>query len=168
MHPLIGLHTRTLATLQLNAAMLGHIIKPVTQQTATTLRDGPKGWTTLEVVCHLCDFDEIFRERVKLVVEQDDPTFPMADQDKLAVERAYNQQDLGQAYQALCAARQALIRQFESLTDEQWERTGQHPARGHFTMTDVLTHVAWHDANHLEQITRILTQGESALSSRIA
>jgi hypothetical protein len=162
MHPLTGLHKRTFATLQLNVAMLGHILEPLTPQTATTLRDGPEGWTTLEVVCHLRDLDEIFRQRVVLVCEHDHPTFPMADQNKLAIEGAYNQQDLGEAYRTLCAARQALIQQFERLTDEQWERTGLHPTRGHFTMTDVLTHVAWHDANHLEQITRILWGGRSA------
>ena len=47
---------------------------------------------------------------------------------------------------------------FKALTPEQWERTGIHPERGLFTMTDAALQVVSHDCDHTEQITRILLQ----------
>jgi hypothetical protein len=94
---------RYLTLMQNTVATLGHVLKHVTPQQATTLRDGPQGWTVLEVVCHLRDYDEIFYQRAIMTLEQDNPTLPAYDQEALAVERAYNQQNLEQAYADLAA-----------------------------------------------------------------
>jgi hypothetical protein len=149
---------RYLTLMQNTVATLGHILKHVTPQQATTLRDGPQGWTVLEVVCHLRDYDEIFYQRALMTLEQDNPTLPAYDQAALAVERAYNQQDLEQVYADLTASRPRLVSLFSELTEEQWERMGQHPHYGPFTLATAALHTGWHDALHLEQITRILTQ----------
>lgn len=149
---------RYLTLMQNTVATLGHILKGVTPQEVTTLRDGPNGWTTLEVVCHLRDYDEVFYQRAILTLEQDNPILPAYDQDALAVDRAYNQQDLAQVYAELTASRQRLVALFSELTAEQWERVGLHPHYGPFTLATAALHVGWHDAVHLEQITRILTQ----------
>lgn len=158
MTTLAGLHTRTFNTLKLNLAMLENIFQRVAAEQATTLRDGPNGWTPLEILCHLRDFDVIFRERGELVLAKENPPFPTFDADKLAIERAYNQGSVAQALAELKTNRAQLLAFFEPLTDEQWVRTGVHSRLGPFTMTDVLTHIAWHDANHLEQLTRVLAQ----------
>jgi len=149
---------RYLTLMQNTVATLGHILKGVTSQEAATFRDGPNGWTTLEVVCHLRDYDEIFYQRAIMTLEQDNPTLPAYDQEALAVERAYNRQDLGQAYADLTVSRQRLVALFSELTAEQWDRVGQHPHYGPFTLATAALHVSWHDTLHLEQITRILTQ----------
>lgn len=149
---------RYLTLMQNTVATLGHILKGLTPQEITTLRDGPNGWTTLEVVCHLRDYDEVFYQRAILTLEQDNPILPAYDQDALAVDRAYNQQDLAQVYAELTASRQRLVALFSELTAEQWERVGLHPHYGPFTLATAALHVGWHDAVHLEQITRILTQ----------
>lgn len=158
MTALAALHTRTVNTLKLNLAMLGNIFQRVTAEQATTLRDGPNGWTPLEILCHLRDFDVIFRERGELVLAVDNPTFPQFEADQLAAERAYNQHTVAQALAEMQANRAQLLAFFEPLQPQQWARTGVHVRLGPFTMTDVLTHVAWHDANHLEQLTRVLAQ----------
>jgi hypothetical protein len=44
----------------------------------------------------------------------------------------------------------------EQLTAEQWECFGIHSDRGRITVRDLATHMAGHDANHVEQIRRIL------------
>jgi hypothetical protein len=39
------------------------ILKNVSQHDATTYRDGGTGWTVLEVICHLRDFESVYHER---------------------------------------------------------------------------------------------------------
>ncbi|MBL8045515.1 MAG: DinB family protein [Anaerolineales bacterium] len=158
MTELTALHTRTFNTLRLNLATLENIFQRVTAEQATTLRDGPNGWTPLEILCHLRDFDVIFRERGELLLMAHNPTFAKYDADQLASERAYNQQSIAAALAELKQNRAQLLAFFESLPPEQWARTGVHFRLGPFTMTDVFTHIAWHDANHLEQLTRVLAQ----------
>lgn len=158
MHPHASLHTRTFNTLKLNLALLENIFQRVTAEQATTLRDGPNGWTPLEILCHLRDFDVIFRERGGQMLAEENPQFIKYDADKLAAERAYNQQTVAQALAEMKVYRTQLIAFFEPLAEEQWNRTGAHFRLGAFTMTDVLTHITWHDANHLEQLTRVLAQ----------
>ncbi len=142
--------------------ILGNVLAPVSQVVATTLlddRDGPKGWTVVEVVCHLRDFDGFFQQRAQLMLEQASPQLPAVAQEALAVERDYISQDVHLAYDELIESRRQFIEFFTRLTPEQWERAGTHPTRGHFTMTNAVVQVSFHDAMHIEQITRILNGG---------
>jgi hypothetical protein len=153
---LTTIRRRHLALLQTTCAILGHILKNVSQAQATSLRDGPNGWTTLEVVAHLRDFDGFFRGRAALMLAQDYPQLPAYDHERLAIERNYNGQQLDQVYAELVASRQKTADFFKVLSPEQWQRAGLHPERGHFTMTDAVIQVGTHDITHIEQITRLL------------
>lgn len=139
--------------------ILQHIFKNVSQETATTLRDGADGWTALEVLCHLRDFDQIFYDRAVAILSQDYPNLTPADHEALAVERAYNQQSLPEVLKTFGESRQRFVTFFESVPDDAWERAGVHPTRGHFTLHNALLQVGTHDVNHIEQITRILISG---------
>lgn len=140
------------------ADIMGHVLKNVTEEQATTLRDGLEGWTILEILCHVRDFDTYFRERAQMTLNQDHPELPSYDHEQLAIDNKYNEQGLAYTYEGYVNSRRKTIGFFEALTDEQWERTGIHPERGHFTLTDAALQVSAHDADHLEQITRILEQ----------
>lgn len=135
---------------------LGNILHGVRPAPARTLRDGADGWSVLEVVCHLRDFNDIFHERVRMMRDLDHPTLPAYDHEAMARERRYNAGDLPTAYAALVDSRRAIIATFKALTPEQWERGGIHPERGLFTLTDAALQVVAHDCDHTEQITRIL------------
>ena len=140
-------------------AVLTYLLHDVDAVTATTLRDpndGDKGWTTLEVLFHLRDYDRIFLDRARLMVAEIDPPLPGYDHERLAVERRYNEQDMATVLADLRASRAAFIAFFEGLDEAHWQRAGVHPERGRFTMDDALMQVGQHDAIHLEQITRIL------------
>lgn len=156
---LIDLRKRHITLMQHTLAILNNILINVSQETATTLRDpndGDKGWTTLEVLCHLRDYDEIFYQRAVMIQQLDQPQLPGYDHEALAVERRYNEQDLRQVLSDLMRSRGRFIEFFQGLSDADWARAGIHPERGHFTMTDACVQVGTHEALHIEQITRIL------------
>ncbi|RIK40596.1 MAG: hypothetical protein DCC55_14455 [Chloroflexi bacterium] len=156
---LTPIRERQITLMQHTLGILGNILAGVDQATMTTLRDpndGAKGWTALEVLCHLRDYDEIFYQRACLMLEQEYPHLPGYDHEALAIERRYNEQDFRQVYDDLVRSRQRLVEFFQGLTESQWARAGVHPERGHFTMTDACVQVGTHEALHLEQITRIL------------
>ena len=43
-----------------------------------------------------------------------------------------------------------------ALEPADWQRGGEHRARGRLTIDMLVAHLAWHDDNHLEQLTRAL------------
>lgn len=141
--------------------LLQNLLQSVSQSDATTLRDpndGEKGWTVLEVLCHLRDFEDVVRLRIQMLREEENPRFPVWNHDALVIEKAYNQQDKAEVLQSLLKSRKALQEHFTVLPTDMWERSGIHPEYGDYSMTDVALQVGWHDVNHLEQITRILNE----------
>jgi hypothetical protein len=142
-----------------------HLMHTLTGEEATTWRDGGDGWTPLEVLCHVADFDEFFYGRAVMMLEQDHPQLPAYDHEALAIERAYNQQNKDDVIQRLATSRARFIRLFENLSEEQWDRAGEHPERGHFTLFDALIQVGTHDVLHLEQLTRILREKKTQAAS---
>ena len=158
---LAKIHHRHIALMKTTSEILMNILQQISQETATTYRDpndGDKGWTTLEVLCHLRDFDGYFRGRAEMMLAQERPTLPAYDHEAIAIENNYNSQDFEQVLSEFVQSRQQTIQFFKSLTDKQWESDGMHPESGHFTMTASVVQVGTHDVSHIEQITRILAQ----------
>src|SRR5256885_15874230 len=57
-------------------------------------RPVPGKWSTLEVVCHLADFDPILADRMKRVLAEDRPPLLGADEKRFAAALAYHARDL--------------------------------------------------------------------------
>ena len=150
---------RQISAMRLTGEILGHTLFNVSAERGRALRDGPDGWSIVEIVCHLRDFDEIFHNRARMMLELDHPQLPAYDHEAMAIERDYQSQSLEEAYGALKASRANFARCFETLTPEQWARGGGHPERDSFSMTDALMQVSAHDLDHLEQIARVLRGG---------
>ncbi|MEM7117806.1 MAG: DinB family protein [Chloroflexota bacterium] len=156
MEPIQKIQERHVTLMQQTVKTISHILTAVSQETATTLRDGPDGWTILEILCHLRDFDIFFYERAVMMLEQEHPALPAYDHEQIAIDQNYNGQDLRQTLNDLLQSRQRFVALFQSLTPEQWQRTGIHPERDHFSLTDAAIQVGTHDATHIEQMTRVL------------
>lgn len=149
---------RQISSMRLGCAILGHILRNISADDARGLRDGPDGWSVIEIVCHLRDFDEIFYNRAVMMLEQDHPRLPAFDHEAMAIERNYQADSLVDAYGALQDSRARFAAFFEALTPAQWARSGVHPERDSFSMTDALMQVNAHDLDHLEQITRVVAR----------
>ena len=149
---------RQLEMLRKVVPVIGHIVQTTSQADATTYRDGGDGWTALEALCHLRDWDEIILERARLTMTQDNPPLPNADPDVVAIERKYNEQNWQAAFETWAQHRATLAQYFETVGESDWERPASHPRRGLFTLNDQLLLTTWHDMNHTEQMARILAE----------
>ena len=128
----------------------------ISQDAATTYRDGGDGWTVVEVMCHMRDFEAIFVERAKLTVEVENADLPFPEPDKLAVDRNYNKQNLREVIDAWVKNRQAFLAYLAERSEADWARVARHPKRGPFSLDAQVFLAAWHNFNHLDQITKIL------------
>jgi hypothetical protein len=134
------------------------VLAHASQETMTSLRDGADGWTSLEILCHVQEFDQIFLQRGQSVLGGEKPVFAVYDVDALARERGYNARDLHQMLAALTEARAALVTFYRSVGDDQWGLTGIHPNYGEQTLMRMLVQAAHHNIDHIEQTTRVLAQ----------
>ncbi len=156
------LYRRLNAIIRLNAASYAQLLAGITQEAASTYRDGGDGWTALEVVGHLHDFDKIFLMRAKRVLTEDNPLLAPQDHEQLVADAAYNTWDKGALAETFIASRRELRHFFRDLDATDWTRAGTHPERDTpFTLGDALLQVVGHDADHLEQVTRLLTLRET-------
>ena len=145
----VAVMNKTLATLE-------NVVAPLSQEQATTWRDGHDGWTTVEVLCQLRDFDEIFRRRAEMIVKLQTPQLPGYDHEQMAADNRYNDQELATVLAELKASREKTHAFFAGLSTADWENTGVHPEFGTWSLTRAVMQVSHHDIDHTEQITRII------------
>jgi hypothetical protein len=125
-------------------------------EAALTKRPDESNWCALEIVCHVRDTEEVFLDRVQLVLAADEPPLFASDPDRWARERQYRRSDVGEAVAAFRARRADTVSVLRGLAAAQLERGGVHPARGRMTVRDIVGIMAWHDDNHLDQLARAL------------
>jgi hypothetical protein len=120
-------------------------------------RPDATNWAAKEIVCHLRDTEEVFTARVEQVRVMDvDPRWGDSNADRMAEERQYLRNDVEEALVAFRRRRAETLEFFAGLAPGQWEKGGIHPVRGRFTIDQVLSIMAWHDDNHLDQLARAL------------
>ena len=136
--------------------ILSVILKDVSQKKAQTARDGADGWTVLEVLGHMNEFEQAFFQRSRLIVETEMPKFPALDPEALANAHHYNDQKLAEVLASYITQRRAHLAYVQALAPEQWQRKGIHPASGEITLIENVTNTTLHDVNHIEQIIKAL------------
>ena len=144
-----------------SAQTLAHILADVTQTQASAIRDGADGWNVLEIVCHLRDYQAIFAERIRRILEEDRPTFTPYDEKArlaLVIENDYANQNLRAVLDAYLATRHRIVERLAPLDDDQWRREGKFADDDIVDLTMPVVHTLLHDADHTEQIARILRQ----------
>jgi len=120
-------------------------------------RPDPVNWASVEVLCHLRDTEESFLHRFRLILIMDEPCFPTTNPNRWAMERQYLRNDSAQALEAFVRRRAETLAFLRELSDEQWARAGvQMDSRGRRTLDDFLAVMAWHDPNHVDQLSRAL------------
>jgi hypothetical protein len=115
-------------------------------------RPAPDQWSIKEVCAHLRDSLEIDGERIRRMVEEDDPAIPGYDQEALARERDYQNASMPLILTALRAFSGGNAYMLEGLTEGQWRRVGHHQERGPINVGGYAEQQAEHCRAHLAQL----------------
>ena len=119
----------------------------------------PNEWSVQQIVHHLVDSHTNSVIRLKLILTQERPTLQPYDQDAWAALPDVDETPISASLQILTGLHERWTILFESLTDEQRQRTGFHPENGEVTPDDLLVAYSDHCDAHTEQILRTLAVG---------
>lgn len=109
----------------------------------------PGKWSTLEVVCHLADFEPVFADRMKRIIALERPPLAAADENLYAAKLAYHDRDVSEELNVIDITRKQMARILRPLPDSVLERVGIHSERGPRTLADILSGATNHIAHHL-------------------
>jgi hypothetical protein len=155
----IALTPVTLATLRSTPSVVRALVEGVPEevrQTAQSPEANAGDWSISTVVAHLVNGHTRQVGRIRLMVEQDH-----------AVLQNVDEWEQMQASGLLGRATDELLVMFEELraADVPWyaeldaaalARTGVHSVGGEVTVANILNHAAYHDAQHLGQLARLI------------
>ena len=116
-------------------------------------------WSAREVIGHLADAELAYAMRLRLMVAQDRPRLTWYDEDAWVERFGPLDEDARVALARWRALRDANVRLFESLAEEEWQRGGIHDTDGMLSVETIVKRMVTHDRTHLDQI-------RAALSSR--
>jgi uncharacterized damage-inducible protein DinB len=109
-------------------------------------------WSTLEVVCHLADFDPILADRMKRIIAEDNPTLIGADEQRFAAVLAYHDRDVEEELTIIDKTRAQLARILRTLPASALQRIGTHNERGPRTLEQMLQTTINHLPHHVRFI----------------
>lgn len=115
-------------------------------------RPVPGKWSTLEVVCHVCDSEQFFADRMKRTLALDRPLLVAADPRPYADAVRYHDRDLEEELALVTLTRRQVARILQSIPDEAWKRTGVHTEGGLVTLRQLILHATRHLKHHIQFI----------------
>jgi uncharacterized damage-inducible protein DinB len=118
-------------------------------------RPVPGKWSTLEVVCHLADFEPIYADRMKRIIAEERPLVFSADQERFAATLSYGDRELQEELDVIDRTRRQMARILRSLPAEAWTRSGVYRHEGQDeprTLERFVTLITNHIPHHVKFI----------------
>jgi hypothetical protein len=110
----------------------------------------PGKWSTLEVVCHLADFDIVFADRIKRVIAEDKPNLPGGDEKLFAEHLRYHDRDAENEVALVDAIHRQVAAILRTLRIDDFQRTGIHSEAGPMTLEKLVSRATGHITHHLK------------------
>jgi uncharacterized damage-inducible protein DinB len=128
--------------------------KAVAGMTAEQLKARPVAgkWSTLEVLCHLADFDPIIADRMKRILAEDNPTLLGADEKRFAAVLAYHDRDAEEELTLIDKTRSQMARILRTQPASALQRVGTHNERGPLSVEQMLRIAVNHIPHHVQFI----------------
>lgn len=110
-------------------------------------------WSAREVAHHLADSETTAYVRLRRLIAEDNPILIGYDEEEFA-RRLHYDRAVEPSLEVLRAVREASLELLESLTRDEWQRTGTHSDSGPYSVEDWLRIYASHSHDHADQIRR--------------
>ena len=111
-------------------------------------------WSTLEYGAHVRDVFRIFQTRLRLMLDEDAPTFANWDQDDTATAERYAEQDPAVVATELLEAAEVVAAAFDAVDDDQLDRTGLRSDGSGFTVESLARYFVHDPIHHLHDVRR--------------
>lgn len=135
--------TRDDLTLRMREAAA--VVATAVTEPMADIRPNLQTWSNVEYGAHVRDMCDVMRERLALMLAQDEPTFENWDQDAAAA--AYADLKAEELADEIDEASRQLVLAYLSVPDEAWDRVGLRSNGAFFTVW-TLGLYALHDLNH--------------------
>ncbi len=142
-------------------ARLEERLRGVSREVLTLKPDGG-GWSIQENVGHLADLGYLPMERIDQILAGERELIA-ADMNNLKTRQArHNDRDIADLLAGFRTDRENLVRRFESLSDEEWGKSGVHPRlKEPMRIVDIAYFDSEHDDYHLGRIGELLRRRHS-------
>ncbi|MGQ0521626.1 MAG: DinB family protein [Actinomycetota bacterium] len=117
----------------------------------------PGEWSAATVVAHLADAELVYGVRARMMLTVDRPWLVAFPEGAWAERFGPLDRDVKDSLQRWRVLRDANLRLFGSLSDDEWALEGVHEERGTMTVTALAELLVSHDRAHLDQIRRALS-----------
>jgi uncharacterized damage-inducible protein DinB len=118
----------------------------------------PGKWSAFENIVHLQTYQHVFCDRVKKMVNENNPSFPryVADTDPLFLDNC--SRTTREIMGDMITTRKEMSNGRFSIKDEHLDKTGIHPAFGTMTIAQWLNFFLLHEAHHLCTIFKLAAE----------
>jgi Mycothiol maleylpyruvate isomerase N-terminal domain len=120
------------------------------REPVVAVRPAPGVWSRLEYGCHVRDVHRIFDHRIRMMLDEHEPTFPNWDQDETAQADDYGAQDPVTVANELLVAAQTIADTYAAVPADGWSRRGLRSNGSEFTVASIaryhlhdVVHHAW-------------------------
>ena len=111
-------------------------------------------WSIQEVILHLSDCEQVYADRMKRIIAEDNPTLQDFDENKWAKSLHYNEQSAEDAIALFDLTRRQMGLLISKLPESAFARTGMHTVAGRQSLGELITKADRHLDHHLSFIHR--------------
>lgn len=116
----------------------------------------PGEWSAHQVLQHLADTEFVYGFRSRMILTHDKPLLVSYDQNSWVDRFAGLDEDPFRALDFLRVLREGNVRIYQSMTEEEKDRTGIHSDWGEISIRTILEMLGGHSIIHVEQMRRAL------------
>jgi uncharacterized damage-inducible protein DinB len=109
-------------------------------------------WSTQEVVCHICDSEQYFADRLERTLALNRPLLLGVEPEHAPEALRYHDHDLEEELALIVLTRRQMARVLELLPAEAWQRTAVHSEGGLVTLRQLVLHATRHLKHHVRFI----------------
>lgn len=134
-----------------SAELVGQAIKGLSRDDLLAF-PVPGTWSIQQIVLHLADSEQVFADRMKRVIAEEDPQLLAFDDKKWSANLHYHEQSAQDAATLLELTRKQMARVLRKLPESAFERKGAHSVAGPQTLAQLLQKANNHLHHHMRFI----------------